>query len=123
MLRALALLLALASLVWWSARLALGAWRERRAPAFALWRLFLAYLVASSSLLLAGAMLSWDPLIDATRAFAWPSVRIGEAVLGGLREGLPQGLVPLAAMGLSLALVAILLLLDRRIRRLSGTVP
>lgn len=122
-LRALALLLALASLVGWSTRLALGAWRERGAPAFALWRMFLAYLIAALSLLLAAAMLAWDPLIAATHALAWPFVRVGEAVLGVLHGFLPQGLVPLAAIGLSLAAALLLLLLDRRIRRRSRTVP
>ena len=61
------------------------------------------------------AMLDWDPLLDAARAFAWPFVRIGEAVLGGLRDTLPQSLVPLAAIGLSLLAAGLLLWLDRRL--------
>jgi hypothetical protein len=122
-LRALLLLLALASLVGWSGRLARGAWRDRGVPGFALWRLLVAYLVASLSLLLIGAMLEWEILIAATRAFAWPFVLIGETVLDTLRSSLPQALVPLSAIGLSLAAAILLCLADRRLRRLSGIAP
>ena len=104
MIRALLLILALLSLVGWSTRLARGAWRERGDPAFALWRLFLAYLVASLSLLMIAAMLEGRPLLDAARAVAWPFVRIGEGVLAVLDRSLPQSLVPLSAIGLSVAL-------------------
>ena len=117
MLRAFLLLIALLALVAWSARLTRGAWAARHAPAFALYRLFAAYLVASLSLLMIAAMLAWDPLLDVARAFAWPFVRIGEAVLGALREALPQSLVPLGAIGLSLLAAGLLLWLDRRLVR------
>jgi hypothetical protein len=120
-LRALLLLIALLALVGWSARLARGAWRERGAPAFALYRLFVAYLVASLSLLMIAAMLAWDPLLAAARASAWPSVRFGEAYLGGLRDILPQSLVPVAAIASSITAAGLLLFLDRRLAQLSGT--
>ena len=117
MLRALLLLIALLVLIGWSVRLARGAWAARGAPAFALYRLFVAYLVASLSLLMIAAMLAWEPLLDAARALAWPFVRVGEAVLGALRDGLPQSLVPLGAIGLSLLAAGLLLWLDRRLAR------
>ena len=117
MLRALVVLLALAVLIGWSGRLARGAWRERGAPAFALYRLFLAYLVVSLSLLMIAAMLAWDPLLRAVRGVAWPFVRIGGAVLDGLERALPQALVPVSAIGLSVLAAAALLWLDRRLAR------
>ena len=117
MIRAALLILALVSLVGWSTRLARGAWRERDAPVFALYRLFLAYLIASLSLLMIAAMLEWRPLLDAARAVAWPSVRIGEAVLAAVERALPQGLVPLSVIALGLAAAALLLGLDRLLSR------
>ena len=62
-------------------------------------------------------------MIGAARAFAWPFVLIGEAVHNALRSSLPQALVPLSAIGLSLAAAILLYLMDRRIRRLSGIAP
>lgn len=122
MLRAALLLVALLALIGWSTRLARGAWAARETPILALHRLFLAYLVASLSLLMIAAMLEWRPLFDAARAFAWPFARIGEAVLAALRDALPPSLVPLSAIGLSLAAAALLVLLDRALVRRFRTV-
>ena len=117
MLRAVALLVGLGLLVWWSGRLVRQAWRSRGAPLLALFRLVLAYGVFSLSVLFAATMLEWRPLVDAAQVLAWPLVTIGESYLSALRRTLPQALVPLTAIASVLVAALAVFLLYRVVLR------